>query len=120
MFDLGFQELIVIFLIALLVVGPKKLPELARTMGKWFGEIRRNLQNVKDQIETEFNEGDTPPAETADANDLPPDEEEPAENGELNGGDTPPVETADANDLPPDEEEPAKNNSGSAKKEEKA
>jgi len=60
MFDLGFQELIVIFLIALLVVGPKKLPELARTMGKWFGEIKRNLQNVKDQIETEFNAGDTP------------------------------------------------------------
>ncbi len=90
MFDLGFQELIVIFLIALLVVGPKKLPELARTMGKWFGEIKRNLQNVKDQIETEFNAGDTPPVENAAADD------------------------------PPDDEESAKNNSSSSEKEEKA
>ncbi|NIR25464.1 MAG: twin-arginine translocase TatA/TatE family subunit, partial [Gammaproteobacteria bacterium] len=34
MFDLGIQELVVIFVVALLVFGPKRLPELARTMGK--------------------------------------------------------------------------------------
>ncbi len=56
MFDLGFQELLVIFLIALLVFGPKKLPELGRTLGKWFGEIRKGFQNTKTQIEAEFNE----------------------------------------------------------------
>lgn len=56
MFDLGLQELIVIFLIALLVVGPKKLPELARTLGKWITEIRRGFYQAKTQIETEFDQ----------------------------------------------------------------
>jgi sec-independent protein translocase protein TatB len=58
MFDLGLQELIVIFLIALLVFGPKKLPELARTMGKWITEVRRGFYQAKSQIETEFDQVD--------------------------------------------------------------
>ena len=56
MFDLGFQELIVIFLVALLVVGPKKLPELSRNLGKWVVEIKRSINRAKWQIETEFEE----------------------------------------------------------------
>jgi Tat protein translocase TatB subunit len=55
-FDLGLQELIVIFIVALLVVGPKKLPELARTLGKWITEIRRGFYHAKAQMETEFHE----------------------------------------------------------------
>lgn len=54
MFDLGFQELIVIFLVALLVFGPKKLPELGKTLGKWIIEIRKGIHNVKEQVETEM------------------------------------------------------------------
>jgi Tat protein translocase TatB subunit len=53
MFDLGVQELVVIFLVALLVFGPKKLPELGRTLGKWMTEIRRGFYYAKAQIETE-------------------------------------------------------------------
>lgn len=55
MFDIGFQELIIIFIVALLVFGPKKLPELAKTMGKWVAEIKRGVYIAKSQIEQEFN-----------------------------------------------------------------
>ncbi|NJD56475.1 MAG: twin-arginine translocase subunit TatB [Nitrospirae bacterium] len=55
MFDIGFQELIIIFIVALLVFGPKKLPELARTMGKWIAEIKRGVYIAKGQIEQELN-----------------------------------------------------------------
>lgn len=55
MFDIGFQELVIIFVVALLVFGPKKLPELARTMGKWMAEIKRGVYIAKSQIENELN-----------------------------------------------------------------
>jgi len=56
MFDLGWQELAVIFIVALLVFGPEKLPELARAMGKGMAELRRTLQGVKEQIDEELEE----------------------------------------------------------------
>jgi Tat protein translocase TatB subunit len=55
-FDIGLQELIIIFLVALLVFGPKKLPELAKTLGKGLGDLKRAFQDVKDHVETEFDE----------------------------------------------------------------
>lgn len=51
MFDLGIQELIVIFAVALLVFGPKKLPELSRTLGKGIRELKIALRGVKDSID---------------------------------------------------------------------
>ncbi len=56
MFDLGIQELVVIFVVALLVVGPKRLPEIARSMGKGIGELKRALDGVKTQINSELHE----------------------------------------------------------------
>ncbi len=53
MFDLGMQELIVIFAVVLIVFGPKKLPELARSLGKGVAELKKALNGIKDQIDTE-------------------------------------------------------------------
>jgi len=55
-FDIGLQELIVIFIVALLVFGPKRLPELGRAFGKGLAELKRSLQDVKEQVQTEFKE----------------------------------------------------------------
>ncbi len=63
MFDIGFQELVIIFVIALLVFGPEKLPEIGRTLGKWMIEIRRGIQNAKVQMESEFEETEKKHAE---------------------------------------------------------
>ncbi len=56
MFDIGFQELIIIFVVALLVFGPDKLPEIAKTLAKWVVEIRRGVNIAKSQMEEEMKE----------------------------------------------------------------
>ena len=53
MFGLGIPELIVIFIIALVVFGPKKLPDLGKALGKGIAEFKRASQEIKDTIETE-------------------------------------------------------------------
>ncbi len=50
MFGVGMQELIIIAIIALLVVGPKKLPDLAKTLGKTFGELRKAADGITDEL----------------------------------------------------------------------
>jgi len=52
MFDIGFQEIIVIFLVALIVVGPKNLPQVGRALGRAFAEFRRAMAEVKDAVES--------------------------------------------------------------------
>lgn len=58
MFGIGIPELIVILLIAFVVVGPDKLPKLARTLGKGLYEIRRATEGVRSEIEKEGEEID--------------------------------------------------------------
>ena len=53
MFDVGFQELTLIGVIALIVVGPERLPKMARTLGLWVGKIRYYVGQVKNDIERE-------------------------------------------------------------------
>ncbi len=53
MFGIGLPEMIIIFVVALLVVGPSKLPELARTLGKAFTEFRRMADEVKETFDEE-------------------------------------------------------------------
>lgn len=53
MFGIGLPEMIIILVVALLVVGPSKLPELARTLGKAFTEFRRMADEVKETFEDE-------------------------------------------------------------------
>jgi sec-independent protein translocase protein TatB len=54
MFDIGFWELMIIGLVALLVVGPERLPKLAYTAGKWLGKGRSMLRAVKSEIDKEM------------------------------------------------------------------
>lgn len=54
MFDIGFWELMILGLIALLVVGPERLPKLAYTAGKWLGKGRSMLNTVRDEINKEI------------------------------------------------------------------
>lgn len=54
MFDVGFSELVVIGLIALIVLGPKRLPEVARTAGRWLGKLRRFVADVKSDLDREI------------------------------------------------------------------
>src|ERR1017187_10090163 len=52
--NLGMPEMIFICLLALVVVGPKRLPGLARQMGKWVAEFKRASNDFKNQLETEM------------------------------------------------------------------
>jgi len=54
MFDIGFQELLLVAIVALLVLGPERLPGALRTMGLWMGRMRRSFNTVKNEIEREI------------------------------------------------------------------
>jgi sec-independent protein translocase protein TatB len=54
MFDIGFWELIIIAVVALLVVGPERLPSFAREAGKWFGKFRGFVNAARHEFEREL------------------------------------------------------------------
>ena len=54
MFDIGFWELVVIGVVALIVIGPERLPDVARTVGKYVGRMRRFVSKVRDDIDREI------------------------------------------------------------------
>jgi sec-independent protein translocase protein TatB len=54
MFDVGFSELLVIALVALIVIGPERLPKVARTVGHLFGRLQRYVNDVKADIAQEM------------------------------------------------------------------
>lgn len=53
MFDVGFWELTIVAVVALLVVGPERLPVLARTAGKWLNRMRRMARELRYELERE-------------------------------------------------------------------
>lgn len=53
MFGLGMTEIILIAVIALVVVGPKKLPDIAKSIGKGYGEFRRSFSDLKQSVNLE-------------------------------------------------------------------
>jgi sec-independent protein translocase protein TatB len=78
MFGIGGQELLVILVIAVLVVGPKNLPELARTLGKVFGQFQR----AADDLKREFEEpASPPPSPGKKPEDRPPEPKAPEPGG---------------------------------------
>ena len=54
MFDIGFSELLVIAIVALIVIGPQRLPTVARTLGHLFGRMQRYVNEVKSDIAREM------------------------------------------------------------------
>jgi sec-independent protein translocase protein TatB len=58
MFDVGFSELVVIGIVALVVIGPERLPRVARTAGVLFGRLQRYVAQVKSDIGREIEMGD--------------------------------------------------------------
>ena len=54
MFDIGFSEIVVIAVVALVVLGPEKLPKTARTLGHLFGRLQRYVNEVKRDIQREL------------------------------------------------------------------
>jgi sec-independent protein translocase protein TatB len=54
MFDVGFSEIVVIAVVALIVIGPERLPKVARTLGHLFGRMQRYVNDVKADISREM------------------------------------------------------------------
>jgi Tat protein translocase TatB subunit len=90
MFDIGFQEILLIGVLALLVFGPSKLPELGRMFGRAMREFRRASDEFRTTVETNLhiNDPDPPPSPAADESSaaastpVPPSSPEPALDGE--------------------------------------
>ncbi|MCG3862253.1 twin-arginine translocase subunit TatB [Psychrobacter sp. Ps5] len=59
MFDIGFSELLLFGVIALIVLGPEKLPQAARTTGQWYAKMRRIVSTLQSEIEAELDLAET-------------------------------------------------------------
>jgi twin arginine-targeting protein translocase TatB len=100
MFGIGSGELLLILVVALLVLGPKKLPEVARTLGKAMGELRRvstefqrtlntEIAFDEDNREREARKAKPAPKPTAKPSDGPAPEQTQAEDGDAHPADAP-------------------------------
>ncbi|MDH3977995.1 MAG: Sec-independent protein translocase protein TatB [Gammaproteobacteria bacterium] len=59
MFDIGFWELIILFGLGLIILGPERLPKVAMKVGNWAGQARRMARQLSDQIRYEINDVDS-------------------------------------------------------------
>ena len=59
MFDIGFSELLLFGVIALIVLGPEKLLQAARTAGQWYAKLRRTVSTLQSEIEAELDLAET-------------------------------------------------------------
>jgi TatA/E family protein of Tat protein translocase len=62
MFGLGFQEIIIILIVALIIIGPRKLPDLAKSLGKAFREFKNATEDIKQNFDLDtITRDETPP-----------------------------------------------------------
>jgi sec-independent protein translocase protein TatB len=93
MFDFGFSELLVVGVVALLVLGPTRLPGLVRKVGRWVGKARSMARDFREQLEIEVNVEELNRAVQRQVMDDPPSTEPPPAEA---GASTPADATADA------------------------
>lgn len=77
MFDVGFNEIVLIFVIGLVILGPERLPRVATKLGRWVGRARRTATQLRHQLEREIalnDIGQPPPKRKPPKPDRPPDE----------------------------------------------
>ena len=79
MFGIGLPEILVILVVALIVVGPSRLPELAKSLGKAFNEFKRMADEVKETIQEEVIK-EEPPKETVISQGTVPETEKKEDN----------------------------------------
>ncbi len=87
MFNLGMPEIILILVVALIVMGPKKLPEMAKSLGKGLREFRKAADDLKESVEKDLRPDDAKPSK--EKNLISPDQPTPSEgagDGEADGG----------------------------------
>ena len=72
MFEVGFSELLLIMVIALIVLGPEKLPGLVSRVGQWMGRARAMARQFREQLEVEAAEASRPPPPAAPPPAAPP------------------------------------------------
>jgi len=113
MFGIGMQEILVLLVIALVVIGPKKLPEMAKALGKGYGEFRRAFEDMRSSINVdmktdeekerlqEIHERVQPPAEPPPAPAVPEDVTASAEPAS-SGGEEPSSPSGAPSDRPDD------------------
>lgn len=89
MFGIGMPELIVIFIVALLVFGPKKLPDLGKALGRGLAEFKRASEDLKEGLTGNFSleEEEKPPVEasTPSTGSTSPPETPPAKDDQPHG-----------------------------------
>ena len=92
MFGIGMPELLLLFVLALLIFGPKKLPEIGKQLGRALGELRRASEELKEGWAAEVAAVDEPPAQPAPAAPPTPPESPPPAPEPAAGGKQPPRE----------------------------
>lgn len=98
MFDGSLPELVLVFIIGLLVLGPQRLPKVAAEIGKWVGRARRTAAELRRQLEREIELNDIQPPPPPPS---PTETQNPFHHAPLDGGATPPAETAPAPETVP-------------------
>jgi Tat protein translocase TatB subunit len=105
MFGLGMPEILLILALALIIIGPKKLPELAKTLGRAMGEFKRSAQDFKNSIdvETTLKDIETPATDLKDIikdiNKEKPTVVEPGDDPDMTGSESRDTHTDDTVDA---------------------
>ncbi len=95
MFELSLPHILLLLVIALVVIGPKNLPDIAKTLGKMFGEFQRTADDIKREIKT-----------TTDLNTKPAPEQKQPEEKSPEPGSTPETKESEPDPTNPPEKNP--------------